>query len=77
MVTPVISTDSYAISRRQQLAADGSNFFVVPDSRTLTAWLLLPQVAEVVPRLMALQVHVAQISPYQPAGCELTAQYSE
>ncbi len=68
VVTLVITTDSDAHSRWQRLASVASNFFVVPDSRTLTEWLLSPLPAEVVSRLIASQVRVTRVSPYQTAG---------
>jgi hypothetical protein len=64
----IISTAAQQQSELRQASQDPSNWLVTPDSRELTTLLLSQEPLDALARLIASQVRVTRISPYQTGG---------
>ena len=64
----IISTEAQQQAGLRKESSDPTNWFVTPNSRELTALLLAPNPSEILARLIASQIKVTRISPFQTRG---------
>lgn len=68
MLIVVAGTVQAPLARLQAYCEDRANLFVLIDSAAQTEWLLSRNAAEVLLRMLAAQLRVTRISPYQTRG---------